>query len=129
MLSSQEDLVARAGGVAELEPLPRNNEVLGLISIRERWYTPVISVLRKGRQEDQKSQVILGYMGSSRPVSNTVCWGNSILMYKFEGRHISVSQNRTGVSCTPGKGMTVVPLNSVLLRSVREGASWREVEA
>lgn len=38
------------------------------------------------------------------------------------------AQGRAGVSCTPGKGMPVVPLNSVLLSSVREGASWREVE-
>lgn len=38
------------------------------------------------------------------------------------------AQGRAGVSCTPGKGLPVVPLNSVLLSSVREGASWQEVE-
>lgn len=39
------------------------------------------------------------------------------------------AQSRAGVSCTPGNGMTVVPLNSVLLSSVGEGTSWQEVEA
>lgn len=38
------------------------------------------------------------------------------------------AQGRAGVSCTLGKGMPVVPLNSVLRSSVGEGASWQEVE-
>ena len=123
MSSSRGDPVARAEVVAQLEPLPRMNEAIGLLSIRERWYTPVISVLR---QEDQKSEVILVYMGNSRPASNTGCWGSSILMCKVEGRHNSVSQSRTGVSCTL-RDDSCTSQQSLLssVGGVHHGRKWR----